>query len=157
MSEAIRIYNIAEIIEILDQDENRVFRYDSERKSSYIKNAKYRSLERMIGWCDSENDRYVNDPLTISERTRGMEFIDVTPVKLSEDEKVILRNLPGKYKYIARGTCGLQVFEITPFKCDGCWEDTKEDYEYIDAFAHLFQQIQWSDKEPALISDLLEV
>lgn len=72
----------------------------------------------------------------------------------SEDEKVILRNMSKKFKFIARDEDGkLWAFEEEPHKNidfispDKIWADGGE---YIDFtfYNHLFECIQWSDTEP---------
>ena len=76
--------------------------------------------------------------------------------KLTEDEKVILRNLISNYKYIARDETGhLYVYIEKPDK------DLEEEYWYgasdgLYVYNHLFKFIKWEDKEPYLISELLE-
>lgn len=75
--------------------------------------------------------------------------------KLTEDEKTILRNIE-VYKYIARDEAGtLYVYYEKPEKdLDGeYWYGTSTCF---DVFGHLFNFIKWEDKEPYLISDLLE-
>lgn len=75
--------------------------------------------------------------------------------KLTEDEKTILRNI-GEYKYIARDETGdLFVYYEKPEK------DLAGEYWYgasssFNVFDHLFKFIKWEDKDPYLISDLLE-
>ena len=74
--------------------------------------------------------------------------------KLTEDEKVILRNLPKRYKWIARDKSDwIFIYENEPIKCcrtswGGCMYTTLP-------FKHLFQFIKWEDEEPYLIEDLL--
>ena len=74
--------------------------------------------------------------------------------KITEDEKVILRNLPEKYKWIARDKNGLIfIYEKKPSKYDYSW------IGYNDKafpYYHLFQFIKWEDEEPYLIEDLLK-
>ena len=68
--------------------------------------------------------------------------------KLTEDEKVILRNLSKKYKWIARtGNGNLYIYQ-DKYAIAG---------KSLDFFSHLFKSINiWEDEEPYLISDLLE-
>ena len=68
----------------------------------------------------------------------------------TEDEKVILRNLPEEYEWIARDECGeLFVFENMPKKEDDNWtRDYMSDCERFILFKHLFQCIQFTDTEP---------
>ena len=73
--------------------------------------------------------------------------------KLTEDEKVILKNLPKEYKWIARDKSGL-IFLCSkkPSKCDYSWIGYND---IAFPFYHLFQFIKWEDDEPYLIEDLL--
>lgn len=74
--------------------------------------------------------------------------------KLTEVEKVILRNLPKKYKWIARDIDGcLYVYASKPKKGITMWES---DGLPMIPFDHLFQFIQWEDEEPYLIEELLK-
>ena len=74
--------------------------------------------------------------------------------QLTEDEKVILMNLPKKYKWIARDIDGcLYVYASKPKKGITMWES---DGLPMIPFDHLFQFIKWEDKEPYLIEELLE-
>ena len=73
--------------------------------------------------------------------------------KPTEDEKVILRNVPKHYKWIARDKNGLICMYIKkPSKCEYSWGGCK--YMLLP-FYHLFQFIKWEDEEPYLIEDLL--
>lgn len=78
------------------------------------------------------------------------------PIKLTDDEKVILRNIDKEYKWITRDkNSNLYIFINKPFKIESIW--------YADGyltdlhiFKHLFQSIKWEDKEPYFIEDLLK-
>ena len=74
--------------------------------------------------------------------------------KPTYDEKIILRNLPEKYKWIARDKNGL-IFLCSkkPSKCDYSWIGYND---IAFPFDHLFQFIQWEDKEPYSIENLLK-
>ena len=74
--------------------------------------------------------------------------------KLTEDEKVILRNLPKKYKWIARDKSGL-IFLCSkkPSKCNYSWIGYND---IAFPYYHLFQFIKWEDEEPYSIEDLLK-
>lgn len=65
----------------------------------------------------------------------------------TEDEKVILRNLPKECKWIARDADNeLGVFTDKPKKCEIDWnEGYAEGYIYL--FKHIFQSIKWEDEE----------
>ena len=80
-------------------------------------------------------------------------------VKLTEDEKVILRNIDKRYRWIARDEDGrLFVFADKPLPLVIRWAacgDFNVPAE-LDVFSHLFQSIKWGDEEPYLIEDLLK-
>lgn len=80
-------------------------------------------------------------------------------IKLTEDEKVILRNLPERFKWIARDNEGsLDVFCAKPFKDEVVWMPTEiHEWEDISIFCHLFSFVKWEDEEPYLIEDLLKM
>lgn len=73
--------------------------------------------------------------------------------KFTEDEKVILRNLPKEYKWLVRTQMNnLYVFSGKPQKDTPFWKSINKTrgsyYTQIMMFNHLFQCIQWSDAEP---------
>ncbi len=80
---------------------------------------------------------------------------------LTEDEKVILRNLPEKYKYIARDNSGaLYIYKGKPYKGKP-YKEREEWYSVfrfneLNLFQYLFQFIKWSDDNPYNIKELLE-
>lgn len=77
--------------------------------------------------------------------------------KLTEDEKAILRNIDKNYKWIARDEDGeLSIYINEPYKYNLGWVGNVDTSYSIRIFDHLFQFIKWEDKEPYLISDLLE-
>ena len=74
--------------------------------------------------------------------------------QLTENEKAILRNVPKKYKYIARDKSGLIfLFSKKPSKCDYSWIGYND---IAFPFSHLFQFIKWEDEEPYSIEELLK-
>lgn len=74
--------------------------------------------------------------------------------QLTEDEKVILRNLPKEYKWIARDLSGMvYIYAQRPIKESCLWSG---DFGGLMLpFDHLFQFIKWEDEEPYSIDDLL--
>lgn len=107
-------------------------------------------------------------PVTINIETDGLDnainILEESLAKLkaqkekdkwqfTKDEKVILRNLPKEYKWIARDNDDwLYVYQSKPEKSSSCdeWhciDDIGEMIE-INEFNHLFKCIQWSDTEP---------
>ena len=76
--------------------------------------------------------------------------------KLTEDEKTILRNIPEKWKLIARDKDGfLRIYDNKPIRGRYSWI-VHNLYENLDLFGHLFEFIKWEDEEPYCIKDLLE-
>ena len=75
--------------------------------------------------------------------------------KLTEDEKVILRNIPKQYEWIARDAGdSLCVYTKRPIKQMSVWS-TDGWMSPMALFHNLFQFIQWEDDEPYLIEELL--
>ena len=75
--------------------------------------------------------------------------------KLTEDEKVILRNVPKGYKWIARDADdSLGVYTKRPIQQMSVWS-TDGWMVPMAPFYNLFQFIKWEDDEPYLIEDLL--
>ena len=73
--------------------------------------------------------------------------------KPTEDEKVILRNVPQYYKWIARDENGVVcLYPDKPHKSKTIWDS----YGALFPFHHLFQFIKWEDEEPYSIEELLE-
>lgn len=84
-------------------------------------------------------------------------------IKLTEDEKVILRNIDKKYRWVARNSKGdIVVGDTTPVKTNYFWTNVSFDLDKsnsmkdLSVFSHLFTFIQWEDEEPYLIEDLLK-
>jgi hypothetical protein len=74
--------------------------------------------------------------------------------RLSDDEKVILRNLKGTW--LARDKSHmLFVYSDKPYRKHTSWMSEKY-YFNFDMFNHLFQMVQWTDDKPTLIADLLK-
>ena len=74
--------------------------------------------------------------------------------KLTEDEKVILRNLPKDYKWIARDLSGMvYIFIERPEKGQAIWYGCGQP---MIPFYHLFNFIKWEDDEPYSIEELLK-
>lgn len=78
--------------------------------------------------------------------------------KLTEDEIVILRNVPKGFKFITRNKNNYLKLHINrPIKIENCdnWQANGV-AERFYFFNHLFQFIKWEDDEPYLIADLLK-
>lgn len=81
----------------------------------------------------------------------------VKKLQLTDDEKVILRNLPKKFKWIARDKTlyTLFVYEKKPEKRGISWT-VDSGRHAVFSFEHIFSEIKWEDTEPWLIEDLLK-
>lgn len=75
----------------------------------------------------------------------------------TEDEKVILRNLPEEYKWIARGMDGgLYIFMQKPIKHNIDWGlNYMSNFRGIPMFKHIFQCIQWENESPCNFREVL--
>ena len=77
------------------------------------------------------------------------------PIKLSDDEKVILKNMDKTFKWIARDSNNcIFVYSEKPIKQKFFWYDTH--CYNLRCFIHLFQFIKWEDEEPYNIEELLK-
>ena len=68
----------------------------------------------------------------------------------TDDEKVILRNLPEEYKWIARDVDGnIFAYKYPVSKKGNSWYPIVGGFEYdiIKCFNHLFQSIKWEDDQ----------
>lgn len=76
---------------------------------------------------------------------------------LTEDEKVILKNLPKDYDYITRDSYGrIWIHKGKPRKYPLIWDKIGNDYFILPIYNHLFQFIKWEDEEPYSIEELLK-
>ena len=76
---------------------------------------------------------------------------------ITEDEKVILSNISGKYEWIARDESGvLYIYHDKPKKEEFMWVDGFEN-RCLNLFNHLFGMVKWEDDEPWRIEDLLKL
>lgn len=78
---------------------------------------------------------------------------------LTETERTILENIDKDYKWIARDSDGrLDVYTVKPFKDEQYknWDIEDGDCEKLDVFKHLFQFVEWEDKEAYNIEELLK-
>lgn len=70
--------------------------------------------------------------------------------EFTEDEKVILRNLPDEFQWIARDEAdnGLYAYTLKTTKSIKHWLSGTDEIISLNGFNHLFQCIKWSDDEP---------
>lgn len=79
------------------------------------------------------------------------------PITLTDDEKVVLKNINKDYKWVARDNNeNLYVYVEKPIRVvyEGEWTD-RHRFITIDAFKHLFKFIKWEDEEAWEIDKLL--
>ena len=112
--------------------------------------------------CYSNSFGYANKDFYTRQGATIYEFEDVCLIhtkkhQFTKDEKVILRNLDKKWKWIARDkNTHLWLFTNRPHKNDNlyCWSGTVE-YCSFEMFSHLFQSIQWGDDKPIEIAKVI--
>ena len=106
--------------------------------------------------CDFCKQKEMCDQLYSVEQIKKWFFEEYKP-KLTNDEKAILKNLPKKYKWIARNeSLNLYVFKEKPSKSISAWLSSSVNVDDLSLFNHLFQFIKFEDKEPYSIEELLK-
>ena len=102
-----------------------------------------------------EKNKTFNDTWIISNLMDCEVTIIQPKPTLTEDEKVILRNLPKEYKWIARDNSSKSIIVCVnkPTKIDGFIDGFGKMYNL--PFYSLFQFIKWED-EPYSIEELLK-
>lgn len=135
------------------------------------RDGKFRFVGESNGLLDSSGD-YVHELCFYDERLNdfdGDKEMDIVAVyelnevwkreepTITEDEKVILLNLPEKYKWIARDENGLlYIFHDKPKKKEFTWI-IGFGSRCLSLFNHLFQMVRWEDDEPWKFDDLLKL
>lgn len=77
------------------------------------------------------------------------------PIKLTDGEKAILRNLPKKYKWIARDkNNNLYLYVDNPCKIGDDW--SSDEFDIFKVYNNLFKFIKWEDEETYSIEELLK-
>lgn len=77
-------------------------------------------------------------------------------VTLTDDEKVILKNLPKRYEWTARDEDGmLFLYPEKPLKKEAFWKSRSFESDF-SMYDDLFQFINWEDEEPYNIDELLK-
>lgn len=143
-----------------------------------INETKFKDLEQRIEKLEEKVDREITLEMNLGKPNIGVKDAKamcklkplisnepklVAPTEsntslLTEDERVILRNLDKKWKWIARDEdTRLTIFSRKPQKEYYKWDVTDVmDFENFYIFNHLFQFIKWTDKEPYNIEELLK-
>lgn len=138
------------------QYRNGCFRFVG--KNGYLKDDESKVVSGLLHYnehlkCMGSNDNAF-DIVAVYELNEAWKREDPT---ITEDEKAILRNLPGKYEWIARDESGvLYIYHDKPKKEEFMWVDGFE-YKCLNLFSHLFQMVKWEDDEPWNIEDLLKL
>ena len=116
-------------------------------------------LEQRIEKLEKE----VFKPLTIKDGIKkSLEEnlkISLKPSLLTEDERVILRNLDKRWKYLARDLDGeLYAFGQKPKKIEDYWGESQDIHTRINILLcdSLFKFIKFEDNEPYNIEELLK-
>lgn len=117
----------------------------------------YKIVNNELLYHDIDRDMYIPSNNDLNWFTRH-EIKIIQPKKtISEDEKVILRNLPSEFTWIARDeNDSLYIYGNKPERGRfNSYYSTDLTFEF-ETFKHLFQCIKWEDAEPTLIADLLK-
>lgn len=106
-------------------------------------------------WEHTGTDDNDYDIVAVYELNEVWEREELT---LTEDERVILLNLPGNYEWIARDKDGeLFIYTEKPCKTADYWGLVDTVPVGLGLFDHLFQMVRWEDEEPWKIDDLLKL
>ena len=129
---------------------------------------RHKSLVELTGVGCTDID-YYDENLTRSSRQESYDIMKVykdytckellwerkPKPELTEDEKIILRNVPKQYEWIARDAGdSLCVYTKRPIKQMSVWS-TDGWMSPMSLFHNLFQFIKWEDEEPYSIEELL--
>lgn len=154
------------VVELRMGEKFLVLNFDLAYPNSYEKRVRYVNLDGK-SYISNSN---IEDDLTVdglkecyimkvySDYTLKELLWERKEIKLTEDEKAILRNIDKKYKYIARDKDGsLRVYtnKVEKSVNTSWWDLVRSDYKNLDIFRHLFQFIKWEDDEPCSIKELL--
>lgn len=98
---------------------------------------------------------YISYIKLIIELLRWLEQEYIEPIKLTDDEIVILKNIPTECKWIIRfEKGGLVVCDFKPQRINTSWRIAPSMDLYL--FNHLFKFIKWEDEKPYNIDELLK-
>jgi len=139
-------------VEMLNRAENDGKNYVYQDEHTAIIYSKKKGLEGFTGegWFYSN----IHMPLSAIDKFLNLDGWKEV-VKVSDDEKVILRNFKVP-TWIARDSDGeLCCYTDKPKKDDSFWV-CKSKHSSLKFFSHLFKMVQWEDEEPTLIADLLK-
>jgi len=107
--------------------------------------------------CSTSKNCWVYHKEELSNKFLNREIEIEVEHKLTDDERTILRNLNKKWLYIARDKSNkLCIYANKPIKHLCVWISREDTYSCVYLpFPDLFKFVTWEDKEPYLISDLL--
>ena len=138
------------------QYRNGCFRFVG--KNGYLKDGESEVVSSLMDYNahleHTGNDHSVFDIVAVYELNEVWKREELT---LTEDERVILLNLPSNYEWIARDKNGdLYLYQGKPEKSANAWEN-KRTCRSLDLFNHLFKMVKWEDDEPWNTEDLLNL
>lgn len=110
---------------------------------------KYQNEVLMEPWDSNKKDSKFMKSRLMMDTVINYDLKPKPQWEFTEDEKVILRNLPEEYQWIARDiTNNLFVYDIKPYKSINYWSSPGGYTSSIVLFNDIFQYIQWLDEEP---------
>lgn len=127
--------------------------FDINLKNNLLSNDDIVKVYKIISpFCLSMLNRYL-----ILQKEEYLELLweRKKEIKLTDDEKAILRNLPKKYKWITRDKdCTLCLHEDKPCKLGEVW--CSNCFMLFSIYENLFQFIKWENEEPCNIEELIK-
>ena len=123
-------------------------------KEFYIGNLMYKFSDRVLLKLFDDGYASIMSINTIINHTFKLK----PQWSFTDDEKVILRNLPEEYKWIVRDENGeMTIYSTKPDKSNGFWLGSQAVYSFesFTAFKHIFKSIQWLDDEPCEFREYL--
>ena len=106
--------------------------------------------------CNSSASCWVDNKELYSDKFLDNEIEIETDIRISYEEKILLKHIDKKYKWIARdGDNNICIFTDKPYKINSMWL-TNEIFKSYSMYSHLFTFIKFEDKEPYSIEELLK-
>ena len=140
-----------EILEFINKKGTMYFSFKKDNVNMFEQ-----CCETNCDYCSLHSENSTKEPCTI-KRIKWLLSEYKEPIKLTKLEYDILKYISDntKYLYITRDRCnGLFLYGMESSKGDGCWNG--KPYAGMTAFNKLFQSIQWEDKQPTSIKDMLD-
>ena len=163
------VINGTRVYTLLDEEELELLEKSKEPSTLEELEERLEKLEKCVMGEQKSLEKRENEPIyernerfsKILKEEIAKNSINLNDKKslLSEDERVILRNLDKRYKWIIRDSDNnLYICINEPFKKENMFWNCKGGFDNLGLFNHLFDFIKWEYKEqkPYNIKELLE-